>query len=216
MRYRSLFPPMSLRSLTLIPSGPVELPFPLSLIAAKTCPVVMSIRVGCIHFPSDFSVCGVGPVRNSVNELSVEDTCNVSGADVCAVPECHGASVLLWWSPVGHTVYRVPAGACVSSVVPWFFYVFPPDFCTVCAHEGGDLSVQLYTPVYCDLVEYLRLSSLRVLFCCEWAAAGVCLRRESCPLTGASWQSMPANVLPVSCMSVGGCSAVNEFIKIRG
>ena len=36
-------------------------------------------------------------------------------------------------------MYSVPVGACVSSVVPWFFYVFPPDFCLVCAHEGGDL-----------------------------------------------------------------------------
>ena len=32
-------------------------------------------------------------------------------------------------------------GACVSSVVPWFFYVFPPDFCHVCAYEGGYLFV---------------------------------------------------------------------------
>ena len=23
-------------------------------------------------------------------------------------------------------MYSVPVGACVSSVVPWFFYVFPP------------------------------------------------------------------------------------------
>ena len=36
-------------------------------------------------------------------------------------------------------MYIVPVGACVSSVVPWFFYVFPPDFGLVCAYEGGDL-----------------------------------------------------------------------------
>ena len=40
-------------------------------------------------------------------------------------------------------MYSVPVGACVSSVVPWFFYVFPPDFSLVCAYEGGDLFVQL-------------------------------------------------------------------------
>ena len=38
-------------------------------------------------------------------------------------------------------MYCVPVGACVSSVVPWFFYVFPPDFSLVCAYEGGDLFV---------------------------------------------------------------------------
>ena len=38
-------------------------------------------------------------------------------------------------------MYSVPVGACVSSVVPWFFYVFSPDFCLVCAYEGGDLFV---------------------------------------------------------------------------
>ena len=27
------------------------------------------------------------------------------------------------------------------SVVPWFFYVFPPDFSLVCAYEGGDFFV---------------------------------------------------------------------------
>ena len=34
------------------------------------------------------------------------------------------------------------------SVVPWFFYVFPPDFCLVCAFEGGDFFVLLrYTGI---------------------------------------------------------------------
>ena len=93
------------------------------------------------HFPSDFSVCGAGLVRNSVDEPSVEGTCNVSGIDVRVVPESHGAAVLPWRPPVGQSVYSVPVGACVSSVVPWFFYVFPPDFCLVCAYEGGDLFV---------------------------------------------------------------------------
>ena len=31
--------------------------------------------------------------------------------------------------------------ACVFPVVPWFFYVFPPDFGLVCAYEGGDFFV---------------------------------------------------------------------------
>ena len=30
---------------------------------------------------------------------------------------------------------------CVLSVVPWFFDVFLPDFCLVCAYEGGALFV---------------------------------------------------------------------------
>ena len=96
-----------------------------------------------MHFPSNFSVCGVGLVRNSADELFAEGTCNVFGVDVCVVPECYGVVVLLWWSPVGQSVYSVPAGACASSVVPWFSYVFPPDLSLVCAHGGGDLSVQL-------------------------------------------------------------------------
>ena len=36
---------------------------------------------------------------------------------------------------------RLWASVCVSSVLPWFFYVFPPDFSLVCAYEGGDLFV---------------------------------------------------------------------------
>ena len=45
-------------------------------------------------------------------------------------------------------MYCVPVGACVSSVVPWFFDVVPPDFCLVCAYEGGDLFVSLrYTVI---------------------------------------------------------------------
>ena len=45
-------------------------------------------------------------------------------------------------------MHSVPVGACVSSVVPWFFYVFPSDFCLVCAYEGGDLFVELrYTGI---------------------------------------------------------------------
>ena len=46
-------------------------------------------------------------------------------------------------------MYSVPVGACVSSVVPWFFYVFPPDFSLVCAYEGGDLRL---APVCWDVV----------------------------------------------------------------
>ena len=32
-------------------------------------------------------------------------------------------------------------GRCVSSVIPWFFDVFPPDICLVCVYEGGDFFV---------------------------------------------------------------------------
>ena len=32
-------------------------------------------------------------------------------------------------------MYSVPVGACVSSVIPWFFYVFPQDFCLVCTYR---------------------------------------------------------------------------------
>ena len=80
-------------------------------------------------------------MRNSVDELFVEGTCNVFGVDVCVVLECYEVVVLLWWSFVGLTVYCVPVGVCVSPVVPWFFDVFPPDFCLVSAYEGGDLFV---------------------------------------------------------------------------
>ena len=84
-------------------SGPGELLFLLFLIAVRTCSVVMFICVGCrlSNFSSDFSVCGVGPVKNSVDELFVEGTCNVFGAYVCVVLECYGVVVLLWWSFVG-------------------------------------------------------------------------------------------------------------------
>ena len=39
------------------------------------------------------------------------------------------------------SVYSVPVGACVFSVDPWFFNVFPPDFGLVCAYEVGDFFV---------------------------------------------------------------------------
>ena len=51
-----------------------------------------------MYFLSNFSVCGVGLVRNSVDELFVEGTCNVFGVDVCVVFESYGVVVLLWWS----------------------------------------------------------------------------------------------------------------------
>ena len=105
-------------------------------------------------------------MRNSVDELFVEGTCNVFGVDVCVV--------LLWWSFVGYTVYCVPVGVCVSSVVPGFFDVFPPDFCLVCGWRSLCL-----TPVYWDLVACFCLSSFCVLFCCVWVVVGVCLCCES-------------------------------------
>ena len=77
-------------------SGPVELLFLLFLIAARTYSVVMVVETE--YFPSDFSVCDVGLVRNSVDELFVEGTCNVFGVDVCVVLESYGVVVLLWWA----------------------------------------------------------------------------------------------------------------------
>ena len=76
-------------------SGPVELLFLLFLIAARTCSVVMFICVGC-SLSTFLVVCGVGLVRNSVDELFVEGTCNVFGVDVCIVLESYGR---LWPSP---------------------------------------------------------------------------------------------------------------------
>ena len=57
-----------------------------------------------MYFPSNFPVCGVGLVRNSVDELFVEGTCNVFGVDVCVLSlkvmellSCCGGR--LWASP---------------------------------------------------------------------------------------------------------------------
>ena len=47
VRYCSPCPPMPLRCLMLMLSGPVELSFLLSLTAVCTCSVVMIICVGC-------------------------------------------------------------------------------------------------------------------------------------------------------------------------
>ena len=51
-----------------------------------------------MYFPSSFSVCGAGLVRNGVDELFVECTCDVFGVDVCVVFESYLVVVLLWWS----------------------------------------------------------------------------------------------------------------------
>ena len=74
-------------------------------------------------------------------ELFVEGTRNVPGVDVCVVLESFGAAGSPRRPPVGQSVYSVPVGACASPVVPWLFYVFPPEFCPACAYEGGDLFV---------------------------------------------------------------------------
>ena len=42
-----------------------------------------------MYFPSSFSVCGAGLVRNGVDELFVECTCDVFGVDVCVVFESY-------------------------------------------------------------------------------------------------------------------------------
>ena len=62
-------------------------------------------------------------------------------------------------------MYSVPVGACVSSVIPWSFYVFPPDFYLVCAYEGGDLFVNSGILGSCGvflLVKFLRAILLRM------------------------------------------------------
>ena len=52
---------------------------------------MMIICVGCSlpYFPRGFSVCGAGLVRNSVDELFVECTCDVFWVDVCVVFESY-------------------------------------------------------------------------------------------------------------------------------
>ena len=87
VRYCSPFLPMFLRCLMLMLSSPVELLFLLFLIAVCTCSVVMFICVGCSL--RTFSVCGAGLVRNSVDELFVECTCDVFRVDVCVVFESY-------------------------------------------------------------------------------------------------------------------------------
>ena len=91
VRYCSPFLPMFLRCLILMLSGPVELLFLLFLIAVFTCSVVMFICVGCslCTFLVVFLFCGAGLVRNGVDELFVECTCDVFGVDVCVVFESY-------------------------------------------------------------------------------------------------------------------------------
>ena len=50
-------------------------------------------------------------------------------------------------------MYCVPVNNCVSSVIPLFFDVFPPDICLVCVYEV-----------------------------CVWGKVGVCLCYVSCLL----------------------------------
>ena len=38
-------------------------------------------------------------------------------------------------------MYCVPVGDCVSSVIPWFFDVFLPDICLVCAYMRVEISL---------------------------------------------------------------------------
>ena len=40
-------------------------------------------------------------------------------------------------------MYCVPVNTCVSSVIPLFFDMFPPDICLVCVYEDGDLFIEL-------------------------------------------------------------------------
>ena len=50
--------------------------------------------------------------------MFVEGPCDVFMVTVCVVFECSGIVVLLCWSFVCYTMYCVPVGACVSSVIP--------------------------------------------------------------------------------------------------
>ena len=62
-------------------------------------------------------------------------------------------------------MYSVPVGACVFSVVPWFFNVFPPNFGLVCAYEVGDFFVSSGILGCCGvflLVQFLCLILLRM------------------------------------------------------
>ena len=73
--------------------------------AVRSCGVVVfAVLDGCLYlfccddhlcwlqsayFPRGFSVCGAGLVRNSVDELFAECTCDVFRVDVCVVFESH-------------------------------------------------------------------------------------------------------------------------------
>ena len=48
-----------------------------------------------MYFPSSLSVCGAGLVRNGVDELFVECTCDVFGVDVCVVFESYCPAVVV-------------------------------------------------------------------------------------------------------------------------
>ena len=86
---------------------------------------------------------------------------------------------------------------CVSSVTPLFFDVFPPDICLVCVYEGivgscGVFLLVMFLGAILLRMDYGRsLSVLRILHCLP------------------AWYRMLVNVLFASCMSVGGCIAVN-------
>ena len=74
-------------------------------------------------------------------------------------------------------MHSVPVG--VSSMVPCFFYVFPPDFCLVCAYEGGDLFVMLGSCGVFLLVNFLcaillRMGCGRSLFVLRILPTGMC------------------------------------------
>ena len=61
------------------------------------------------------------------------------------------------------------------------FSVFPPDFCLVCAYEGGEM-ISLFNSGILGSCGVFCLSSFCVLFCCGWVVVGVCLCCESCLL----------------------------------
>ena len=71
-----------------------------------------------------------------VLSLKVIELLSCCGGRLCASP-CSvpvGAWFFLW-------SHGFSCGPMVFPVVPWFFYVFPPDFGLVCAYEGGDFFV---------------------------------------------------------------------------
>ena len=79
-------------------------------------------------------------MRNSVNELFVEGTCNVFGVNVCVVFECYVCCPVVL---VVCVLVRVLCSSrCLCFVCdPMVFDVFPPDICLVCVYEGGYIYV---------------------------------------------------------------------------
>ena len=80
-------------------------------------------------------------MRNSVDELFVEGTCNVFGVNVRVI-------LTMLWSccpvvvVIGVLDHVLCSSRCLCFVCdPMVFRCILPDICRVCAYEGGDLFV---------------------------------------------------------------------------